>query len=170
MRYMNDTGKRLIAGCLVSIITVVMSVIPSYAKTILSGQVIKVIDGDSFVLKDKKTSYEIRLWGIDCPEYRQPFASKARAISRRYLKGKKIEVQVKYRDQYDRFVGMATNGDVNINQELVADGAAWVYKKYCRASICKKWTSLENKARKSRKGLWQNKDAVPPWEWRTENR
>ncbi|WP_163339232.1 thermonuclease family protein [Desulfopila sp. IMCC35008] len=121
-------------------------------------------------MKTKKVSYEVRLWGIDCPEYTQPFASEARAISRHYLEGKTIKVQVKYQDRYDRFIGLATYGNVNINQRLVEDGAAWVYKRYCRAAICRKWTSLEKRARESGTGLWHSRDPIPPWEWRKEKK
>lgn len=170
MRYKNAWVQRILLGFLVGTLLIVVPLSASCSETLLSGKVTKVIDGDSFILRTPKVSYEIRLWGVDCPEYTQPFASEARAISRKYLKGKKIKVQVKYRDRYGRFIGLATKGNLNINQKLVEDGAAWVYTKYCQESICNSWASLEKKARNSRKGLWRNADARPPWIWRREKR
>lgn len=170
MGYIHACRQVIFCGCLVSTLVFFVTVTMSWGETILSGKVTKVIDGDSFILRNKKVSHEIRLWGIDCPEYKQPFAADARAISRKYLKGKKITVQVKYRDRYDRCIGLATDGTISVNQKLVEDGAAWVYKKYCQEAICKEWRSLERRARKTGKGLWRNKEAIPPWEWRKEKR
>jgi endonuclease YncB( thermonuclease family) len=155
------------------VILVSVSLIPGasvLAETVFSGRVTKVIDGDSFVLKSGKQSYEIRLWGIDSPEYTQPFAAEARRISRRYLKGKKVKVKIKYVDKYDRFIGVATSGNVTINEELVRDGAAWVYRRYCKEAVCDKWKSLEKRAKASNTGLWEDNNAVPPWKWRRKNR
>jgi micrococcal nuclease len=170
MVYGDSVGVKRFGAKLALIITVLIFATPSLADTVLIGRVTKVIDGDSFVLKTKKKAYEIRMWGIDCPEYTQPFSSEARAIARRYLKGKNVQVEVKYLDKYNRSIGVASYGNEIINEKLVREGAAWVYKRYCRTSICKKWDDIEKMARSSKRGLWNDKDAVPPWKWRRKNR
>lgn len=43
----------------------------------LSGQVIEIIDGNTFVLKSGAESTTVVLEGIDCPENGQPFYQKA---------------------------------------------------------------------------------------------
>ncbi len=94
-RYSNDAGKGTLSVSLAEIMLLVMAVSASCAETLLSGRVTKVIDGDSFVLKTTKRSYEIRLWGIDCPEYTQPHSANAKSVSRKLLETKKVRVAVK---------------------------------------------------------------------------
>ena len=44
---------------------------PGDAET-LYGTGIRVVDGDSFVVRVEGREIEVRLYGIDCPEYSQP--------------------------------------------------------------------------------------------------
>ena len=39
---------------------------------IIIGQAVRIKDGDSFLMQSKGVRYEIRLYGIDAPEYKQP--------------------------------------------------------------------------------------------------
>lgn len=135
----------------------------------LSGRVEKVIDGDSLILRQGKRDYEIRLWGIDCPEYGQPYGDFARKMSRIILGRQNVRVVVKGRDGYGRHVGIVYLEGLNVNEELVRNGAAWVYGQYCREAICDEWKSLEMSARNDRRGLWKEKSQVAPWKWRRSN-
>jgi endonuclease YncB( thermonuclease family) len=136
------------------------------ASEILQGKVVRVIDGDSIVVKEGKRTHEVRLWGIDCPEYDQPYASFARKLSTKMLKDKTVRVEIKARDSYGRDVAVVYYHDLNVNEELVRQGAAWVYERYCRDSICRKWEKYERNSRADRVGLWAGRQAVPPWKWR----
>jgi micrococcal nuclease len=49
-----------------------------------SGKVIGVIDGDSITMLHDGRQEQIRLWGIDCPEKRQDFGSKAKQAASDY--------------------------------------------------------------------------------------
>ncbi len=48
----------------------------SLAAETITGKVIWVHDGDSFLLKDKQESIEIRLWGMTLPNISSPAAEK----------------------------------------------------------------------------------------------
>lgn len=133
---------------------------------ILTGRVVKVLDGDSFIMKSGREKHEIRMWGIDCPEYKQPYSSHAKSVSRRLMEKKKVRVEVKYYDKYDRGIGMVYRNGLKINEELVRLGAAWVYGRYCGKSICREWEQIEKKAREQKLGLWRGSNPVPPWQWR----
>jgi endonuclease YncB( thermonuclease family) len=52
-----------------------------------------------------------------------------------------------------------------LNHELVKGGFAWWFKKYALDNETLK--QLETEARKAKRGLWIDKDPVPPWEWRS---
>lgn len=53
-------------------------------------------------------------------------------------------------------------------RELVRAGLAWWYRHY--APRDRELERLEAQARAARRGLWADKDPVPPWEWRKEAR
>jgi endonuclease YncB( thermonuclease family) len=82
------------------------------------------------------------------------------------LKGKTVNVEIKGHDSYGRDVALVYSGALNVNEELVRKGAAWVYDRYCRDSICRKWEKFERISRAERAGLWAGEKAVPPWKWR----
>jgi len=162
--------RNIRAALLVSIL--IIQALPCSGRDtekLLSGRVEKVIDGDSLVIRQGKQNYEVRLWGIDCPEYGQPYGPNARKVSRSIMLGRNAQVLVKNRDSYGRYVGVVSLGNFNVNEELVRQGAAWVYNHYCRESICNEWKSLEEKARSERRGLWKMNKQVAPWKWRRDN-
>lgn len=52
----------------------------------------------------------------------------------------------------------------DINLELVQAGFAWWYRRYAPNDAALE--AAEAKARKAKRGLWQDRQPVPPWEWR----
>ncbi|OQX15977.1 MAG: hypothetical protein BWK76_12210 [Desulfobulbaceae bacterium A2] len=135
------------------------------------GQVFKVVDGDSLVLRRGKKKVEVRLYGIDAPEYRQRYALLARTTLSRLVSNREVEVERMDVDAYGREVALVRQQGVLINEELVRLGAAWVYPHYCRSEpACSRWRELEQTARRERRGLWRDKSPQPPWEWRHEPR
>jgi endonuclease YncB( thermonuclease family) len=62
-------------------------------------------------------------------------------------------------------VGRAYTDALNVNAEMVRQGAAWVYRKYNRDPSL---LLLEREARSARRGLWAlpETERTPPWEWR----
>ena len=88
-----------------------------------------ITDGDTIqVLHDGKTE-KVRLWGIDTPEKRQAFDTKAKQFTSEKAFGKVVTVEVKDTDRYGRTVGVITlpNGRI-LNRELVSNGLAWWYE------------------------------------------
>jgi micrococcal nuclease len=137
----------------------------------LVGKVVGVLDGDTIdLLYDGKT-VRVRLEHIDCPEIRskQPFGAKAKQFTSDHCFGK--QVRLKHRNRFDRnnrliAVVILPDGK-NLNYELVKAGLAWHFVKY---SSAKEYAEMEELARKSRVGLWSEKDPTPPWQWRTPRR
>jgi micrococcal nuclease len=56
----------------------------------------------------------------------------------------------------------------SLNQSLVKNGMAWWYRKYAPADTTLK--QLEYEARTKKIGIWSEKDAVAPWDWRKGTR
>jgi micrococcal nuclease len=107
----------------------------------------------------------IRLWGIDCPEAKQAFGTRAKQFTGDLAFGKMVTVQVRDVDRYKRTVAeiMLPDGR-NLNRELVRVGLAWWYQRYARHEAV--LADLEAEARAAHRGLWADKDPIPPWEFR----
>jgi endonuclease YncB( thermonuclease family) len=52
----------------------------------------------------------------------------------------------------------------NLNYEIIKAGLAWWFRRY--APNDKALEKLESDAREARRGLWADRDPMPPWEWR----
>jgi micrococcal nuclease len=131
------------------------------------GVVVKVLDGDSLRIRRSGKIEEIRLYGIDAPEYRQPYSNKAKQYVRRMVNGREVAVEEMDIDRYGRIVALVTLKDRLVNRELVEAGLAWYYPRYCRRQpLCGELAELEARARRQGRGLWRDPDPVPPWEWK----
>jgi endonuclease YncB( thermonuclease family) len=134
-----------------------------------TGKVVGVTDGDTLtVLHDNKPE-KIRLNGIDCPESGQPFGTKAKQFTSDLTFGKIVTVQVRDRDRYGRTVAEIILPDGrSLNREIVKAGFAWWYQKYAPGDANLK--AFEAEARQERRGLWQDANPIPPWEWRAKGK
>jgi endonuclease YncB( thermonuclease family) len=134
---------------------------------ILIARVVKVIDGDSLLVVTQSQTVQVRLWGIDCPEYRQAYSKAAKLFSQELVLGKTVTLQSKDWDKYGRMVALVRiEGGRTLNQELIKAGYAWVHIYYCKEVICDSWYTFEEEARMRHDGLWQQQSPVPPWEWK----
>lgn len=135
------------------------------------GTVVKVIDGDSLKIYRSGKEYEIRLYGIDTPEYRQPYSNKAKQFTRRLVFRQNVTVEEKDTDRYGRIVAIVQCRGKLLNRELVREGLAWYYPRYCRDQpLCGELQSLEQAARKYRRGIWRDDDPIAPWDWKRQQK
>jgi len=136
-----------------------------------NGKVVKVIDGDSLLIKQGREIYEIRLYGIDAPEYGQDYGKKAKSYLRKYILYKNVSVEPKDIDKYHRIVALVYNQGDLVNKELVRAGMAWVYHRYCKEeALCSEMKALEQAARDMQSGLWCVGNPVSPWNWKKHKR
>jgi micrococcal nuclease len=135
-----------------------------------SAKVIKVIDGDSLIVESGSEEIKIRLWGIDSPEWNQPYAKQAKKTVKKMLDGKTVTVIPKDIDRFGRLVALVSDKKNYINEFLIAKGSAWVHVYYCDEEICKKWQQLEKEAQKKKVGLWRSQRVIPPWKWKRGKR
>src|SRR5690606_17267573 len=136
------------------------------SQTFIEGKVVRVADGDSFTLLDStNTQIRVRLYGVDCPEYRQDFSNVAKKFTSERIFGKFIKVEVLDVDRYDRIVALVTLPDgLILNKELLKAGLAWHYKYYDKSE---EFAELERYAQDKKLGLWAQPNPVPPWEYRS---
>ncbi len=116
-----------------------------------------ISDGDTLtLLTPEKQQVKVRLGEIDTPESRQPYGTRAKQALSDLAYGKEAHVVVQDTDKYGRTVGRVYVGDMDVNAELVRQGAAWVYRQYVKdASLYR----LENEAKAAKRGLWSLPEA-----------
>ena len=122
---------------------------------------IYVTDGDSIFIGKR----EIRLSGIDAPEYHQTCYDAAHREyacgirSREYLiklAGPDLRCDKITTDRYHREIADCYSQGKNINQEMVAAGWAVAYTRYT-----KDYAEAEKSARRRKAGIWQGKFMQP---------
>jgi micrococcal nuclease len=140
------------------------------AADTISGRVVRVIDGDPLVLLiPGHTQERIRLAGIDCPERKQAFGTRAKQALARRVAGKEVAVEWEKRDRYGRIVGKVIVDGRDVDLALVREGMCWWYRKYAHEQTPADrglYENAEAKARAKRLGLWRDPAPIPPWEWR----
>lgn len=156
-------------GWLISFfLSLAMCEIPCIAGE-LNGKVVGVHDGDSLTLlveKDAvKSTLKIRLNGIDAPELGQPFGKAGKQALSDLVYGQTVRIEEHGKDRYKRWLGDVYNAEgIWINQTMVSQGFAWVYRKY---SSNESLLQAEATALNSRAGLWADTSPVAPWLWRS---
>ena len=143
------------------------------ADTLL-GKVINVADGDTItVLDDTHTQHKIRLTGIDAPEKRQAFGNVSKQSLADMVAGQSVAVEWVKVDKYGRKLGKVLQAGLDCNLVQVKRGLAWHYKQYAKEQSAQDrdlYAVAEQRAQESQLGLWQDKNPVPPWEWRHKRR
>ncbi len=151
--------------CLLAAVTLLS---PALAET-LFGHCVGVADGDTctLLLTDDaggKRTEKIRFHGIDAPESHQAYGKAAKKFVSGLIYGKDIRVEAQTRDKYGRLVGKIYVGDTFVNLEVVKAGYAWWFRQYGAGETA--IAEAEEAARAARRGLWQDKNPVAPWDFR----
>ena len=136
----------------------------------IGGKVVAVHDGDTLtLLVAGNQQVKVRLGEIDTPELAQPYGSKAKVALSDLVFGREVRVVVQDIDRYGRTVGRVYVGAIDVNAELVKQGAAWVYRQYLHDQSL---LPLEAQAQAAKVGLWalQPDQRMPPWDWRRQEK
>lgn len=118
-------------------------------------------DGDSLVVGSR----EVRLFGIDAPEFDQSCkragtnwqcgteaAEKLAAL----VTGREVRCVSSGEDQYGRTLAKCTVGQVDVNRTMVATGFAVAFRRYSSSYV-----SAEESAKVNRRGLWSGEFQMP---------
>ncbi|WP_119392154.1 thermonuclease family protein [Taklimakanibacter lacteus] len=163
-RSLLDIVMFIVAACLV------LLAIRAFNQITVTPGTADIIDGDSFRLgKD-----EIRLNGIDAPEYRQTCRDAngrdwncgreaARAL-RNLVAGKTVDCTGLDADRYGRLVSRCRVGDLTLNAEMVRLGWAIAYTRHSAAYV-----KEEAEARRDKRGIWRGTFDLPE-DWRAAHR
>ncbi len=144
-----------------------------------AGPVRDVIDGDTVVVQSGWDRVTIRLDGIDCPEFDQPWGDIAKQGLIKLVGGRTVHYESHGIDRYQRTLATLYVWDreesvwLNVNLRMVMLGHAWIspaLPKHLPASRKKELQAVSRWARRKRVGLWKHPSPVPPWQWRNGER
>jgi len=136
---------------------------------VLFGSLVKVIDGDTLIVKVQGAALRVRLVGIDAPEAKQPFGYTAQNELANLIGGQQCVLVYEGGDMYGRLLAHLWIGDMYVNAGMVKRGMAWFDSASAPDDLL---LSNEDEAREAKRGLWALplEDRIPPWEWRREPR
>lgn len=145
------------------LLTAFLVLILSLTAHAWSGKCVAVSDGDTIKVMHLGKAERIRLYGIDCPERKQPFGTKAKWFASDLVFRRVVEVKPTATDRYGRTIAWVYVNNKCLNEELLRAGLAWHYKQYSKDE---RLAILENKAKENRTDIWSDPHSIPPWEWR----
>ena len=131
----------------------------------ITAKIVAIKDGDTVVaLLDNKTQETLRLADVDCPENRQPFGKNAKQFTSSQVFGKNVTFYKVGKDRYRRTIAkIFYDNEKYLSAEIIKAGFGWWYYK---ASKNFKLKDVEILAKKKKLGLWSDKNAVAPWDFR----
>ena len=163
----NHVGFPLVTLCaLIALFGAGCSTVPDTAELprAFTGKVVSVHDGDTIVVMvGSNQQFRVRLAEIAAPDMEQAYGTESKRTLADKVRGKTVRVTVAGVDDAGLPMGVIYLGDRGINWEMVAEGAAWQYRRYSRNGAL---ADAERQAREKHLGLWADKNPVPPWVYR----
>jgi endonuclease YncB( thermonuclease family) len=124
-------------------------------------------DGDTcrFYINGKDTS--VRFSGIDAPELTQPYGRQSREALKKLLYGKNIVLKCNGSSYTRKVCSVYTEttpggSQIDVQEVMVLNGYAWDATKYSKG----KYTQAMSRAKKGKKGLWEQSNPQNPSEFR----
>ena len=124
----------------------------------MTAKCVKVVDGDTLIVRCDKKETTVDLEGVDAPELGQPWGKEVRAFVADMVGGRKIEVEMVDAGNGVAVARVTVDGQ-DLSHLLAARGLAW-------GTDDGDLEALTEKAKSSPCGLWLDPDPVPPWEFR----
>jgi len=172
--------KNFIRGLLFFLLLSLSLSSPASAKT-YQGQVVRVFDGDTLLVRIKGHEEFVRLREIDAPEMasrkqkgQEPWGRKAKEFTLSRLKDRRVRLETETRDErdaYGRLLAYVFVGESLLNREMVESGKAFFYRAPVRGRYAAQLEEAEETARNKGAGVWDRKNGLKerPRDFRARN-
>ncbi len=100
------------------------------------GKVVGVSDGDTITVMHNGKGEKIQALWRGLPGEASGLRTEGKEVHFHMVYGKVVDVEPVTTDRYGRTVGMVSVNGKSINEELIKNGFAWVYTKYCDKPFC----------------------------------
>ena len=116
----------------------------------------RIVDGDTFELD---TGQAVRLYGISCPDYNEPFYEEATDFTTEFIENQTVALEYESgyeSDKFDRLLVYAIVDDQNLNIELARAGLAEVviYEKRRKLIYEDELLEAQTYAKENKLGIW----------------
>ena len=123
-----------------------------------TAAVSRIVDGDTFELT---TGQSVRLYGISCPDYNEPFYEEATDFTTEFIEGQTITLEYESgyeSDKFDRLLVYAIVDGQNLNIELARAGLAEVviYEKRRKLIYQDELLEAQAYAKENKLGIWSD--------------
>jgi endonuclease YncB( thermonuclease family) len=124
---------------------------------------LRIVDGDTFWVTSLRdgSEWRVRLWGVNAPDQGKCYSIEATAILEKELATKRVSYERFGYDGYGRILAKVYVNGVNVEEILVATGAAVAYDAYDvhdKLKPSKEYVEylkkIEESARNERLGMW----------------
>jgi micrococcal nuclease len=152
---------------------------PFVSANTLSGKVLKVLDGDTFLIRVQGQEEHVRLREIDAPEIthrkkvgQEPWGRRAKDFAQSLVRGKAVRLEVEERDErdkYHRLLAYVFLNHIFVNREMILSGNAFFYPGPFRGRYADELQEAEEAAREKGRGVWDKRTGLKerPQEFRS---
>lgn len=139
------------------------------AQAQIQARIIRVKDGDTYVVNVKGKPTTLRLNNVDAPEMSQAWGIKSAKNVSNMILGKMVLYTTTGTDRYGRMLADVEFDGKWLDEILVDNGWAWVYNQYNTKEAL---FNLQTSAINEKKGLWHcgTSKVCPPWIFRGYNK
>lgn len=129
--------------------------VPSTTK-VESGQVTRVIDGDTIEVRIGGQAFRVRYIGMDTPEVGDPFGAESTAANDELVRGQTVRLvkDVSETDRYGRLLRYVFVGEMFVNRELVLQGYAMASTYPPDVACAEGFLEAQRAAVAAASGLW----------------
>jgi endonuclease YncB( thermonuclease family) len=134
------------------------------------GEVVEIVDGKTVVIAIPNGRVKVELQFVEVPEPGQPMHDTVKAHLQKLLMGKVVEYKP-FRLFADRTVGRVTLNNVDVSQQMLRDGAAWLIPINTSGQDKNEhslYSTMETAAKGEKRGVWSMTGLKPAWEFRAE--
>ncbi len=133
-----------------------------------SAKVVRVKDGDTYVLATGTRTIIVRLKNVDAPESKQKGGIESKRFVDSLILNKTVQFCSSGTDRYGRVLANLTIGNKRLDSLIIGSGMGWQYTGYSKELMLK---NLMQEAIARKAGLWAcgTKNVCPPWIWRQYN-
>jgi endonuclease YncB( thermonuclease family) len=135
----------------------------------LFGTVSEIHDGDTITIICLKRPLMVHLAGTVAPEKEQPYSEVARQHLSDLILNKEVVVESSGLGENMLIVGRVFLKESDVGAQMLRDGAAWYDKPYDTILTEEQrqlYSACEQAARSERRGIWQDQNPLPPWEFK----
>ncbi|WP_316896423.1 thermonuclease family protein [Pseudodesulfovibrio indicus] len=142
---------------------------PASAAETISVRFLGALDGDSLRVIYQGSTLDVRLIGVDAPEYKQEYSRKAKEFTVRFCFNKtlRLEYDKERKDRYGRHLAYVNYNGQMLNRELVRAGLAIPIRVKPNTRYYDQLLEAEKDARENRRGFWIKGGLdMTPAQWR----